>query len=185
LNEHTSIAVPGLKTTANLLLTIIYPEVKNKKALIFSEIEESVIENQVDAGLLIHEGRFTYRSKGLKLLVDLGELWESRMNCPLPLGCIAASRKLPHSDIAAADKFIKDSILYASHNPESSKDYIMHHAREMSPDVVSSHISLYVNNFSVDLGEIGRMAIETLLDRGAKSGLIKKPQLPIFLNDLI
>lgn len=174
------IAIPGKFTTANLLLNTFFPEIKNKTEVIFSEIENKVLAGEFDAGLLIHEGRFTYSKKGLFKLFDLGEIWETKMNVPLPLGCIAGSRKLPANEKNDIEKLIRESIEYAFKSPDASSNYVRTHSQEMAPGVIAQHIALYVNEFSLTLGPEGRAAIAFLLDKGMESGLLPEVTQPVF-----
>lgn len=157
-----NIAIPGKYTTANLLLTIAYPKVRNKKEYIFSDIEEVVLSGEMDAGLIIHENRFTYEKKGLKKVLDLGEFWEDKTKMPIPLGGIVVNRKLPKEIQQKIDKLVRKSLEYAYENPASSLDFMKQYAQEMNEDIMKKHVDLYVNNFSIDLGEKGKAAIETL-----------------------
>lgn len=157
-----NIAIPGKYTTANLLLTIAYPKVRNKKEYIFSDIEEVVLSGEMDAGLIIHENRFTYEKKGLKKVIDLGEFWEDKTKMPIPLGGIVVNRKLPKEIQQKIDKLVRKSLEYAYENPASSLDFMKQYAQEMNEDIMKKHVDLYVNNFSIDLGEKGKAAIETL-----------------------
>lgn len=157
-----NIAIPGKYTTANLLLTIAYPKVRNKKEYIFSDIEEVVLSGEMDAGLIIHENRFTYEKKGLKKVIDLGEFWEDKTKMPIPLGGIVVNRKLPKEIQQKIDKLVRKSLEYAYENPASSLDFMKQYAQEMNEDIMKKHVDLYVNNFSTDLGEKGKAAIETL-----------------------
>jgi 1,4-dihydroxy-6-naphthoate synthase len=177
--SNLSIIIPGKFTTANLLLSIFYPEVKIKKEMLFSEIEKAVLRGDADAGLLIHEGRFTYEEKGLKKIVDLGELWDEIFSLPLPLGCIAASRNFDSQTRTDISNLIRKSIEFAWDHPEMSKDYIKSNAQELNDVVIQQHINLYVNNYSVDLGDIGKDAILFLLQKGAESGL-----MPVIEGDI-
>jgi 1,4-dihydroxy-6-naphthoate synthase len=156
------IAIPGFNTTANMLLSAAYPEAKIKKEYLFSDIEEVVLADEADAGLIIHETRFTYEKKGLQKIVDLGEWWEKETNLPIPLGCIAASNKLGKDTIKNIENLIKESILYAIKNPDSSLDFIKKLSQEKDEEIIKKHIFLYVNKYSVELGEKGRKAIEAL-----------------------
>ena len=174
------IAIPGKFTTANLLLSTFFPELNNKTEVLFSEIESQVISGKVGAGLLIHEGRFTYEKRGLHKLFDLGEIWESRMHTPLPLGCIAASRKLSIQERTEISDLIRKSLEYAYEFPDAGKDYILENAQEMEPEVIARHIALYVNEFSVTLGPEGRNAITFLLNKGIETGLLPSITQPIF-----
>lgn len=157
-----NIAIPGKYTTANLLLTIAYPKVRNTKEYIFSDIEEVVLSGEMDAGLIIHENRFTYEKKGLKKVIDLGEFWEDKTKMPIPLGGIVVNRKLPKEIQQKIDKLVRKSLEYAYENPASSLDFMKQYAQEMNEDIMKKHVDLYVNNFSTDLGEKGKAAIETL-----------------------
>ncbi|HEY5969465.1 MAG TPA: 1,4-dihydroxy-6-naphthoate synthase [Chitinophagaceae bacterium] len=160
--ETTSIALPGENTTANLLFSFAYPAAKNKKHMIFSAIEESVLNDQTELGVIIHENRFTYRQKGLHKVTDLGEYWEEKMHAPIPLGGIAVKRSIDKEISLKVDRLIRKSIEFAfSHYPLIT-DYVKQHSQEMSEDVMRRHIELYVNNFSIDLGNDGKQAIETL-----------------------
>ncbi len=183
--SNLKIAIPGKFTTANLLLSFLYPAITNKTEILFSEIESQVIEEKVDAGLLIHEGRFTYEKRGLLQLSDLGEVWESKMHVPLPLGCIAASRKLSSIECTELSNLIRSSIEYAYKNPSAGEAYIRQHAHEMEPEIIARHIALYVNNFSLTLGREGREAIAFLLKKGMESGFLTQVTQPIFNTDSI
>lgn len=180
LNEIKSIAIPGKLTTANFLLSIAYPQLQNKRTMLFSEIEEAVLGGEVDAGLIIHESRFTYEQKGLKKVCDLGEYWDSLIHAPIPLGGIVASRKLPAEVRKEIGELVKQSVSFAFANPEASMPYVRSHAQEMSEEVMKKHIQLYVNDYSVDLGEIGIRAVELLFQKAAEVGLIKSESEDIF-----
>ncbi|MCD8103038.1 MAG: 1,4-dihydroxy-6-naphthoate synthase [Alistipes sp.] len=156
------IAVPGLNTTANLLMERLYPGQRDKHEVLFSEIAEAVAAGRYDAGVLIHEGRFTYADKGLVQVGDLGLMWEERTGLPLPLGAIVASRSLPDETVRLAGELVRESVLYALGNPDASRRYVRSYARELDPTVIDSHISLFVNDFSVALGDIGRQAVAAL-----------------------
>ena len=160
--QQATIALPGENTTANLLFSFAYPAAKNKKHMIFSAIEESVLNEQTELGVIIHENRFTYQQKGLHKVTDLGEFWEEKMKAPIPLGGIAVKRSIDKEISLKIDGLIKKSIEFAfSHYPLIT-DYVKQHSQEMSEDVMRQHIELYVNNFSLDLGNDGKKAIETL-----------------------
>ena len=160
--ETNLIALPGENTTANLLFSFAYPEAKNKKHMIFSAIEESVLNEQTELGVIIHENRFTYQEKGLHKVTDLGEYWEEKMKAPIPLGGIVVSRSIDKEISLKIDRLIKKSILFAFSNYPLITEYVKQHSQEMSEDVMRQHIELYVNNFSIDLGTDGKQAIETL-----------------------
>lgn len=176
------VAIPGKYTTANFLLGIAFPEIGEKQAALFSDIENCVITSKVDAGLIIHESRFTYQQKGLKKLIDLGEYWETKTGLPIPLGGIAIKRKLPEEIKLKVDKVLRRSVEYAFAHPEASKDYVKSLAQEMDDDVVRQHIELYVNNYSIDLGDEGKNAVNKLYEIAMENGIIPKLVEPIFVS---
>jgi 1,4-dihydroxy-6-naphthoate synthase len=167
---HAKIAIPGSRTTANLLFSIFYPTSINKKVYLFSDIEEAILSNEVDAGVIIHENRFTYQLKGLQRIVDLGELWEKSTNLPIPLGGIAVKRSLPFEIKMKVQQIVKNSVEYAQANPNDSKKFISQHAQELDSATIQKHIDLYVNSYSVDLGQKGIEAILALWQKGASVG---------------
>jgi 1,4-dihydroxy-6-naphthoate synthase len=177
------IAIPGKYTTANLLFSIAWPEALNKKEYIFSEIEDAILNEEVDAGLIIHETRFTYQKKGLKKIEDLGEFWEGLTGMPIPLGAIVINRNIPTDTALKVNRILKKSLEYASHDSSSVYDFVSRNAREMDPDVMNNHIKLYVNEFTADLGAEGREAIEKLFSIASDEKVI--PPMPdrIFLTD--
>lgn len=156
------IAVPGIHTTANLLMRKLFPRLRNRTPVLFSRIADSVAAGEFDAGVLIHEGRFTYAQKGLKLVADLGAEWERRTELPLPLGSIVVSRRLSVYLQDYINTLLRQSIWAAFQCPEVSQGFVQSHARELDPQVIESHIKLFVNDFSVDLGREGRMAVSEL-----------------------
>jgi 1,4-dihydroxy-6-naphthoate synthase len=160
--EEVTIALPGINTTANLLFSFAYPNASNKKFMIFSAIENAVLNSETDLGVIIHENRFTYQQKGLHKIIDLGEYWEEKMKVPIPLGGIAIKRKFESSVSKRVSTLIKKSIEYSYKNYPFISGYIKQHSQEMSEDVMRQHIDLYVNNFSLDLGADGKKAIEAL-----------------------
>ena len=178
--DSKKILIPGVNTTANLLFTTFFPNAKDKTPLLLSKIESEVISGHYDAGLLIHEGRFTYQSKGLVKIADMGELWEQNFGMPIPLGSIIAKRSLPQDIITKVDRIIRRSVQYSLDNPESPMPYIRDNAREMDDTVMRNHIALYVNNFSVSLGEEGRAAITFLYQKAFENGLYKELPEGIF-----
>lgn len=173
-----SIAIPGTKTTANLLLTLAWPEAKNKTELIFSEIEQAVLDGAFDAGLIIHESRFTYAAKGLHKLADLGDWWEQSTGAAIPLGGIVVRRSLGSEVASVLDQVIKNSLAYSWVNYPQLSDFVQCHAQEMEETVMRQHIDLYVNEYTTDLGPIGRGAIETLFAKAAAAGLTASRTLP-------
>jgi len=158
-----SIAIPGRYTTAAALLKAAFPAVQDLREYVFSDIEEAVLKDEVEAGVLIHEGRFTYRKKGLHLIADLGALWEERTGMPIPLGGIVVRRSLPEDIKGKAARVLRRSVEYALAHPGSGMDFIRLHAQEMDESVMKQHIELYVNKFSVDLGEEGRRSVDYFL----------------------
>ena len=175
------IAIPGKYTTANLLLSIAYPDIKKKTEYLFSDIEDVVLSNEADAGLLIHENRFTYKAKGLKKIIDLGEYWEEMTNLPVPLGGIAVKRELSVDVQQKINRVLQRSIEFALKNPKSSLDYIRKHASAMDEQTIYKHINLYVNDYSVDLGKKGKLAIKTLYEKAQELHLIPEIEKQIFL----
>ncbi|WP_298030161.1 1,4-dihydroxy-6-naphthoate synthase [uncultured Alistipes sp.] len=155
-------AVPGAHTTANALLGKLFPEIEERVPVLFSEIAASVERGDYDAGVLIHEGRFVYRERKLELIADLGQLWERRTGLPLPLGGIAAKKSLPERVRREITGLIRKSIEYAFAHPGASRAYIREHAQELDDKVIDAHIALFVNDYSLGLGDEGRRAVETL-----------------------
>ena len=180
--SNLTVAIPGETTTANLLLSILYPEIKQKKLFLFSEIENAVLSGEVDLGLIIHENRFTYAQKGLLKFADLGERWEVETGLPIPLGCIAIKRTISEGVKAKISKLLTQSVEYAFQNPNESKPYIHQYAQEMDESVQQQHINLYVNNFSINLGEEGKNAIRELFKKGAELNLLQIPNEPLFID---
>ena len=176
-----SILIPGVNTTANLLFSIFFPNAKNKTPILFSKIEEEVLKEKFDCGLLIHEGRFTYREKGLKKVVDFGEKWEQVFHKPIPLGSIIAKRDLDKTVIEKVNYLIFNSIQYAFENTRETLGYVRENARELSDSVTQSHIKLYVNDFSKSLGKEGKEAIEFLYNKAFEVGFLKEKPYDIFL----
>jgi len=175
------VAIPGEKTTANLLLSMAFPQLRNKVVMLFSEIEQAILDGTVDAGLIIHENRFTYESLGLKKIIDLGEHWEQTTGLPIPLGCIAVRRDLPQNEKLEIQSIIRKSVEFAFKYPDISSEYVAQHAQSMKPEVMKQHIDLYVNDFSISLGNRGKEAINRLFEEGKKAGLIGEIIQPIFL----
>lgn len=160
--QDCRIAIPGQRTTAALLLkNLIHPNAQKLHTYLFSDIADAVVSGRVDAGVLIHEGRFTYAEKGLKLIADLGELWSQQHDLPVPLGAIVVSKKI--ADYQQVERIIRRSVLYAMEHPEASAEFVARHAQELSADVRQKHISYFVNEYSIELGDKGIRAIATLL----------------------
>lgn len=178
--ENASIAIPGKFTTANLLLKLAFPEHSNTEEMIFSQIEDAVLHETVDAGLIIHENRFTYPAKGLVKIMDLGEFWESSTGHPIPLGGIVVKRTLPLSVQQKIDRVLKKSVLFAMGQPEQAMEFVSLHAQEMNREVMRSHIRLYVNNYTIELGNKGKAAVQQLFDQCKKLGFLKTTSNELF-----
>jgi 1,4-dihydroxy-6-naphthoate synthase len=183
--EKINIAIPGKFTTANFLLSLYLPEVKNKTAMLFSKIEEAVINGDVDAGLIIHENRFTFEQKGLKKIVDLGEWWEEKFKLPIPLGGIAVNRKLDTIVQQKIERVMQRSVAYAMENPEASKDYVKKYSKEMENEVINKHINLYVNNYTLNLGEKGRDSVKFLINKAMELNIIPHNNFDPFVENTV
>jgi 1,4-dihydroxy-6-naphthoate synthase len=179
---NLSVAIPGNLTTANFLLGIAFPQLTDKRIMVFSDIENVLLSNEVDLGLIIHENRFTYKEKGLEKILDLGSYWEQLTNCAIPLGGIVINRNLPSEIQLKVDRLIKNSVEYAFANPKSSLDFIREHAQEMDEKVMYKHIELYVNKYTINLGEAGKKAIDTLFLMGKNKQLIPTPTKNLFVQ---
>jgi 1,4-dihydroxy-6-naphthoate synthase len=166
------ITIPGKYTTANFLCGLAFPQAQDKTELLFSDIEAAVLDGRCDAGLIIHESRFTYEAKGLRRIIDLGEFWESETRAPIPLGGIVIRRSLPDDVKQKVNRLVRRSVEYAFAHRDASLPYVRAHAQEMSEDVMYRHIDLYVNEYSVTLGSEGTRAIEILFDRAKAAGII-------------
>lgn len=177
-----SIATPGRYTTANLLLSLAFPHARNRVEMVFSEIESAVLDGRVDAGVIIHENRFTYAAKGLKKIIDLGEFWESATGAAIPLGGIVVDRALPPDVQQRMNRVMRRSVEYAFANPGASGPFVRQHAQEMSEEVMRQHIDLYVNDYSIDLGAEGRRAVEVLFERAAAAGVSRPTYQPLFVT---
>jgi 1,4-dihydroxy-6-naphthoate synthase len=175
------IGIPGKYTTANFLLSLALPEAKNKIEMKFFEIESALLNHQIDLGVIIHENRFTYQEKGLKKIIDLGEFWENLTQGPIPLGGIMVKRELPENVKQKINRIIKRSVQYAFDHPESGMDFICSLSQEMSKEVINKHIELYVNKFSIDLGEVGRKAVQTFFEQAHNLGIIPETKQNLFL----
>ncbi len=166
--KDDTILIPGIHTTANLLLTIYFPHLTKKRELIFSQIENYLANKGFNYGLLIHEGRFTYKQKNLELIADLGEIWQKENNLPIPLGGIAINRSLSKDIQYKVERVLRRSILFAIDNPTASQGYVMDNAQEIETSVQQKHISLFVNDYSLDIGQEGSEAIYKLYSTGKK-----------------
>ena len=178
------IAIPGKYTTANLLFSIAWPDVVNKTEYLFSNIEDALLEDKVDAGLIIHETRFTYYKRGLHKLADMGEYWEGLTGMPIPLGAIVIKRDIPDDIAQKVNRIVRRSLEYAYKDSFASYDFVSGNAREMDSTVMNNHIKLFVNEYTLNLGNRGREAIVELFRIAVEKGVI--PLLPgrIFLTSL-
>lgn len=172
------VAIPGERTTAALLLRQLGQF--DTVVMRFDQIEEAILNGDVECGVLIHEGRFTYEGKGLTLLADLGSVWEERMHCPLPLAAIAIRRDLAPQLAPAIDRALRESVEYAFAHPDASRSFVAAHAQEMDPDVTARHIKLYVNDYTLALDET---AVRQMLEWGEREGVFPRanPDLPLFV----
>ena len=180
--SNLKVGIPGKYTTANFLLGLAYPNLKEKHEMLFSDIEQALLDEKIDLGLIIHENRFTYQSKGLHKITDLGDYWEKLTNSPIPLGGIVAKRDLPYDVKVKLGRVIRRSVEYAFANPRSGIDFIRSHAQEMSEEVMYKHIELYVNRFSVSLGDEGSRAVQTLFERARQLDLVPNTSQSLFLT---
>jgi 1,4-dihydroxy-6-naphthoate synthase len=176
------IAIPGKYTTANLLFSIVFPTVKEKKEYLFSDIEVAILDGEVDAGVIIHENRFTFEKKGLKKIIDLGEDWEEKTKNPIPLGGIVIRRKFDLETQRKVNRVLKRSVEFALAHPNSSYGFVKNYAQELNDEVIQKHIGLYVNNFTVDLGETGKNAVTTLFKRAVNEMIINEFEHDIFVG---
>jgi 1,4-dihydroxy-6-naphthoate synthase len=176
------IAIPGENTTAHLLMSYAFPDWQQKKYMVFHEIEAAILSGRVAAGVIIHENRFTYSDKGLVLVKDLGKHWEDSLQCPIPLGGIAIQRKLPLHIQKTVNRLIQQSIELGWQQYPLLSTHVKEHAQEMSEEVMRKHIQLYVNDFSLSAGPIGKKAVATLLEVYANiRGISLDAELPVFV----
>ncbi len=175
------VAIPGRRTTANLLLELHGGFQGPREEMIFDAVIPAVAEGRADCGVIIHEGRFTYARHGLCRLLDLGEWWEGRFAVPLPLGAIAARRDLDRETALAVQEAIRASLRYADEHPEASREFVRRHAQEMDPAVTADHIKTFVTEYSLDLGKQGREAIELLVGRAVARAGGTLPATGLFL----
>ncbi len=180
--KQKKICIPGFNTTAHLLLSLAFPDARNKTELVFHEIENAVLSGDYDAGLIIHENRFTYRQKGLKKLSDLGDWWEQTHQAPIPLGGIVMKRSFPIERIAQVDALIKKSLLYAwKHYPQLAP-FVTENAQEMEEAVMRQHIELYVNDSTTDLGRDGENAVKKLFEEAVRTGVLSQAPTEILYS---
>jgi len=161
--DQLTIAIPGEQTTAHVLFSLAFPHTVHKKFMLFSDIESAVLNGTVDCGVIIHENRFTYMQKGLVKLMDLGEFWEQKTQSPIPLGGIVMRKYIDPQVCEQVDSLIRKSVLYAQSNYPVLAGYVKQHSQEMEESVMRQHIDLYVNDYSLGLGDEGRKAVEVLL----------------------
>lgn len=184
-SSDLDVVIPGGLTTANLLLKLHSPSFEAADERIFDEIMPAVAAGEYDAGLVIHEGRFTYRDHGLTKVLDLGEWWEKETGTPVPLGCIAVRRDV--TDSGGVERALRRSVERARKNrddglpeDESLREYVREYAQEMDDDVLLRHIDLYVNEYTVDMGRDGKRAVETLFERGREAGVLPETDIELF-----
>ena len=181
--EELSIAIPGKLTTAAFLLRFAFPEASQLKEVPFDKIEDAVLKGEVDAGVVIHENRFTYQSRGLKKICDLGQIWEDRTGNPIPLGGIAVLRSIDNDLTVKINRAMAASVAHASRWPEKALPYVKKHSADLNTDIILAHIGLYVGKYTLNLGDVGRQAISTM------AGQVRKlyPELritdPLFVDD--
>ncbi len=179
--EALRVGIPGKYTTANFLLGVAYPQLVQKQELVFSAIEDALLNEKIDLGLIIHENRFTYQDKGLHQLIDLGSYWEKLTGCAIPLGGIVINRKLDLALQQQVNRLLRKSVEYAFAHPQSAIDFIRQHAQEMDEAVMYKHIELYVNNYSIDLGEEGKRSIDTLFAMARANQVIPTPTQSLYV----
>lgn len=177
------VAIPGTLTTANMLLSLNNSLKGERVEMLFDQVMPAVQSGTVDAGIVIHEGRFTYENFGLKKVLDLGQWWENTTNLPLPLGAIAIRRDLGMETARQLEKAIRASLSYVQRHPEEATAYIKKHAQEMDDAVIKEHIATFVNEFSMELGTDGEYAIQLLLEKAFELAGKPMPDLPVFVTD--
>lgn len=180
--DEMHVAIPGENTTAHMLFSLAFPRAKNKHFTIFSAIENSVLNQEADAGVIIHENRFTYQQKGLLKVMDLGEYWEQQTGLPIPLGGIVSKRKFAPSLNNRINDLIRKSIEYAFANYPALPEYVRQHSQEMDESKMRQHIDLYVNDFSLDLGKDGKKAVKEFLRIFGEVNQTLRNTLPVFLK---
>ncbi|NOZ13690.1 MAG: 1,4-dihydroxy-6-naphthoate synthase [Acidobacteria bacterium] len=179
--ESCRIAVPGLNTTAYLLFKSFCPECRDIVPMLFSGIEQAILDGSVDAGVIIHETRFTYRQRGLTKVADLGEWWEKSTGHPIPLGCIAVKRELAEKIGVPFDAALRKSVKQGLLDRGATYPFVRQYAKELGISVINAHIDLYVNHFSIDIGEEGRAAVRFLFKKAVETGAIPRTRPDIFL----
>lgn len=179
---HIKLGIPGKSTTAYLLLNLFYSLHQEPKEYFFNEIEEAILDNEIDAGLIIHETRFTYEKKGLKKIVDLGELWYQQYQLPLPLGVIAVKRNLTIEMKQTIYETLKNSIIKAQQNPQATYSFVKKYAQELDDNIITKHIQLYVNSLSVEMGLEGKNSILTLFRKAHDKKLVPEINNKLFFE---
>ena len=176
------IAIPGKYTTANLLFSMAWPDAVNKTEYVFSDITDALLNDEADAGLIIHETRFTYQTKGLVEIADLGKYWEGLTGLPIPLGIIVVNRKIPGGKAHKVNRIIRRSIEYAFNEPLASYDFVKSNAKELNHSVINNHIKMYVNKYTLELGKVGKKAIKELFRIAREKGVLSDLPEKIFLT---
>ncbi len=179
--RNLNVAIPGKYTTANLLFLLAFGNNTSRKEYVFSDIENAILQNEVDAGVIIHENRFTYSERGLHKIADLGMLWENQTQLPVPLGGIAVHKRIGAEIAAKINSLIQKSLQYAESNKPELSDFVICNAQEMDKSVMQKHIDLYVTNYSKSLGEEGRKAVLAMFSRAYKNGIINHIPQNIFV----
>jgi len=180
-----SVAIPGKHTTAALLLKYAFPMIRDIHEFRFSNIEQRILKDAIDAGVIIHESRFTYQDKGLVKLADLGEIWEQNTGFPIPLGGIVVKRDMPEELKARLNQIMRSSVEYAMQNPDSSSEFVREHATEMDEEVIRKHIELYVNHYTQSLGSKGKDAIRFLFDYALQAKMIDEIPADLFVDEFL
>ena len=181
-NAQLRVGIPGKYTTANFLLGVAYPQLLDKQEMVFSAIEDALLNEEIDLGLIIHENRFTYQDKGLHKVMDLGNYWEEKTGCAIPLGGIVVNRNLPIEVQQKVNRLVKKSVEFAFAHPKSAIEFIRQHAQEMDEAVMYKHIELYVNKYSIDLGIEGRKAINTLFEIATQNKIIPELTKDLYVS---
>ena len=174
--------IPGEYTTANMLLQLAYPSARHRKAMLFSRVGEAILSGEVDAGVLIHETRFTYQDEGLMLVRDLGRYWEESTGEAIPLGGILVHRRLPFETRVLINKLIRSSLDFANANPTGTISYMKQYAQLLDEGVLQAHLRTFVNDFTLDLGPTGRRAILRLAEVARQTGLVEEAPEEVFLT---
>jgi 1,4-dihydroxy-6-naphthoate synthase len=180
--SHSRIAIPGKYTTANLLFSIAWPEAVDKREYLFSEIENALARDEVDAGIIIHETRFTYFRRGFQKIADLGEYWEKLTGLPIPLGLIVINRRIPADVALKVNRIVRKSLEFAYHDSIASYDFVVANAKEMDSTVMNNHIKLFVNKYSINLGKDGKRAVDKLFSVAEEKEIIPALPVRIFLT---